>query len=304
MYTASLLQDLVNGVSAGLCYALVAIGFTLIFGVLNAINFAHGEVAMLGAFAGLFIAMAFSPPLVALLLMVAAVGAVLGVGLERLAFRPLRRGRDEASLKSRALREATLLSSLAVGIIVRELTEIAFGGDMQRVPDALMINQPVLWGDVVFVRGDFVIFGVACLTLVGLQLLLRRTLVGLAVRAVSDDLLGALYAGVNADRVILWTFAIGSAIGAVAGVLIGLYYGVITPYMGFAPTLKAFVAMLMGGLTSIPGAVACAVLIGLCESFTTDFISSRWVGVVPYALLLVTLVFFPGGLFGRRADRV
>ena len=301
---AAILQDLVNGVSAGLCYALVAIGFTLIFGVLNAVNFAHSEVYMLGAFAGLFIALATSPPLIVLLLIVAAIGAGLGVGLERIAFRPLRRARDEASLKSRALREATLLSSLAVGIVVRELTEIAFGGDMQRIPDRLMINDPVPWGDVVFARGDFIIFGTACATLVGLQLLLRRTRIGLGVRAVSDDLLGALYSGVNANSVIVWTFAIGSAIGAVAGLLVGLYYGVIMPYMGFTPTLKAFVAMLMGGLTSIPGAVACALLIGLCESFTTEFISARWVGIVPYALLLVTLVFFPGGLFGRRAERV
>ena len=301
---AAILQDLVNGVSAGLCYALVAIGFTLIFGVLNAVNFAHSEVYMLGAFAGLFIALATSPPLIVLLLIVAAIGAGLGVGLERIAFRPLRRARDEASLKSRALREATLLSSLAVGIVVRELTEIAFGGDMQRIPDRLMINDPVPWGDVVFARGDFIIFATACVTLVGLQSLLRRTRIGLGVRAVSDDLLGALYSGVNANSVIVWTFAIGSAIGAVAGLLVGLYYGVIMPYMGFTPTLKAFVAMLMGGLTSIPGAVACALLIGLCESFTTEFISARWVGIVPYVLLLVTLVFFPGGLFGRRAERV
>ena len=155
-----------------------------------------------------------------------------------------------------------------------------------------------------FARGDFIIFGVASATLLGLELLLRRSRIGLAIRAVSDDLLGALYAGVDADRVIVWTFAIGSAIGAMAGLLVGLYYGVIMPYMGFTPTLKAFVAMLMGGLTSIPGAVACALLIGLCESFTTEFVSARWVGAVPYVLLLVTLVFFPGGLFGRKPDRV
>ena len=196
------------------------------------------------------------------------------------------------------------MSSLAVGIVVRELAEIAFGGDQQPIPDRLMINNPLPWGDVVFASGDLIIFATACATLVGLQILLRRTRVGLDIRAVSDDLLGALYSGVDANRAILWTFAIGSAIGAVAGLLVGLYYGVITPYMGFTPTLKAFVAMLMGGLTSIPGAVACALLIGLCESFTTEFVSSRWVGLVPYVLLLVTLVWFPNGLFGRRADRV
>lgn len=300
---ALILQDLVNGVSAGLCYALTAIGFTLIFGVLNAVNFAHGEIYMLGAFAGLMIALTLAPPFIVLVLMVAAIGALLGVGLERLAFRPLRRGRDEASLKSRALREATLLSSLAVGIVVREIAEIVFGGYMQQVPDNLLINHPIPWGPVVFANGDFIVFAAACIMLLVLQMILTRTRIGLSIRAVSDDLLGALYAGVDADRVIVFTFALGSAFGAVAGLLVGLYYGAIEPFMGFAPMLKAFVAMLMGGMTSIPGTVACALLIGLCESFGVEVISSRWVGAIPYVLLLVTLLFFPSGLFGKKVDR-
>ena len=300
---ALLLQDVVNGVSAGLSYALVAIGFTLIFGVLNAVNFAHGEIYMIGAFAGLMAALALAPPLIGLILFVAAVGALLGCVLERVAFRPLRRGRDEASLKSRILRESTLLSSLAVGIMVREGAEIVFGGDMQPIPARFMINDPIPWGEIVFARGDFIILGVTCVMLGGLQVLLLRTRVGLSIRATSNDLIGALYSGVNADRVILATFAIGSAFGAVAGLLVGLYYGTIFPYMGFAPMLKAFVAMLMGGLTSIPGAVVCALLIGLCESFSLEVMSSRWVPIVPYVLLLVTLLFFPNGIFSRQADR-
>ena len=300
---ALLLQDLVNGLSAGLSYALIAIGFTLIFGVLNAVNFAHGEIYMLGAFAGLMIALVLAPPLIGIILFAAAIGGLLGCGLERVAFRPLRRARDEASLKSRILRESTLLSSLAVGIIVRELVEIGFGGDMQPIPQQFMINDPIPWGDVVFARGDFIILGTTVAMLVALQYLLHRTPVGLSIRAISDDLMGALYSGVNADRIILWTFAIGSAFGAVAGILVGLYYGTIYPYMGFAPMLKAFVAMLMGGLTSIPGAVACAILIGLCESFSLEAMSSRWTSIVPYVLLLVTLVFFPRGIFSRQTDR-
>ena len=298
-----LLQDVVNGLSAGLCYALLAIGFTLIFGVLNAVNFAHGEIYMIGAFAGLMIALALAPPLIAVVLIVGAIGAALGIGLERVAFRPLRRSRDEAALKSRALRESTLLSSLAVGIIVRELAEIGFGGDMQPIPDRLMINDPIPWGELVFARGDFIIFGTACAMLLALQLFLHRTSIGLGIRAVSNDLIGALYCGVHADRVIVWTFAIGSSFGAMAGLLVGLYYGTIFPYMGFAPTLKAFVATLMGGLTNIPGAVACALLIGLAESLSVEVMPSRWVGIVPYVMLLATLLFFPNGLFGRRVDR-
>ncbi len=297
---ALLLQDLVNGISAGLSYGLIAIGFTLIFGVLNAVNFAHGEITMLGAFAGLMAALALAPPLIGLILFVAAVGALLGCGLERIAFRPLRRARDEASLKSRILRESKLL---AVGIMAREGAEIAFGGDMQPIPAALMINDPIPWGDIVFARGDFIILAVTAAMLGALQFLLLRTRIGLSIRAISNDLIGALYSGVHADRVIPATFAVGSAFGAVAGLLVGLYYGTIFPYMGFAPMLKAFVAMLMGGLTSIPGAVACALLIGLSESFALEAISSRWVPIVPYGLLLVTLVVFPAGIFSRQADR-
>lgn len=300
---AMLLQDLVNGISAGLGYALLAIGFTLIFGVLNAVNFAHGVIYMLGAFAGLLIALAFAPPLIVIILLVAAIGGLLGCGLELVAFRPLRKGRDEASLKSRVLRESTLLSSLAVAITARELMEIGFGGYMQTIPQKFMINDPIPWGQVVFAKGDFIIFGATCIMLAILQFVLLRTRIGLSIRAISDDLIGALYSGVKADRVILWTFAVGSSFGAVAGILVGLYYGTIFPYMGFAPMLTAFVAMLMGGLTSIPGAVGCSLLIGIAQSYSLEVMSSRWTSIVPYVLLLVVLMVFPRGIFNRQTDR-
>jgi branched-chain amino acid transport system permease protein len=301
---AILLQGVVNGLSLGLCYALVAIGFTLIFGVLSAVNFAHGEVYMLGAFAGLVIIQAFAPPFVAVVLLVGAAGALMGFGLERIAFRPLRRARDEASLKSRALREATLMSSLAVGIVVRELAELKFGGDMQQIPSGAMLNDPIVFGSLVLARGDFYIFAAAAVMLLVLQIILYRTRIGLAIRALSDDLIGALYVGIDTDRVIVSTFMIGSAFGAIAGLMVGLYYGAIFPYMGFAPTLKAFIAMLMGGLNNIPGAVICALIIGLSESLAPEIMPTRWIDLIAYVFLLVTLVFFPGGIFGSRAERV
>jgi branched-chain amino acid transport system permease protein len=301
---AILLQGVVNGLSLGLCYALVAIGFTLIFGVLSAVNFAHGEVYMLGAFAGLVVIQAFAPPFVGVVLLVGAAGALMGFGLERIAFRPLRRARDEASLKSRALREATLMSSLAVGIVVRELAELKFGGDMQPIPSGAMLNDPIVLGSLVLARGDFYIFAAAAVMLVVLQIILYRTRIGLAIRALSDDLIGALYVGIDTDRVIVSTFMIGSAFGAIAGLMVGLYYGAIFPYMGFTPTLKAFIAMLMGGLNNIPGAVICALIIGLSESLAPEIMPSRWIDLIAYVFLLVTLVFFPGGIFGSRAERV
>jgi branched-chain amino acid transport system permease protein len=301
-----LVQALINGISIGFGYALVAIGFTLIFGVLNAVNFAHGEIYTLGAFAGMMAILVLAPPLVAVILIVAAVGAASGWVLERIAFRPFRRSRDEATLKSRAMREATLLSSLAVGIVAREALTLWFGGEARSFEPGYLLNEPILLGDLVIANGDIVILVTALLMLGALQLMLYRTRAGKAVRAVADDLLGALYVGIDANRVIVLTFVIGSAFGAIAGVLVGLYYGQIFPFMGFTPMLKAFIAMLMGGLNNIPGAVLSALLIGISESlFATSFPSNQqWVDLIPHCYLLLTLLFFPSGLFGRRSERV
>ena len=298
------LQQLAIGLSQGVIYALMAIGFTLIFGVLNVVNFAHGEVYTIGAFVGLLVVTAFAPPLLVVLFVVMAVGAALGVGLERLAFKPFRRFSDEASLKSRAMRESTLMSSLAVSIVAREGLELAFGSQMQTLPFDSLINKPIALGPVTIVTGDLIILAVAAAMLVGLQLLLTRTRVGLAIRAVSANPLGAKYVGIDTDRTILLTFAIGSMMGAAAGILVGLYYGAIHPAMGFVPGIKAFVAMVMGGLSSIPGAVICALLLGLSEGIATTFVSSNWADMVAYGFLVVTLIFFPQGLFGAGRERV
>jgi branched-chain amino acid transport system permease protein len=298
------LQQLAIGLSVGMIYALMAIGFTLIFGVLNVVNFAHGEVYTVGAFAGLLMIVAFAPPLFAVLLLVMAVGALTGVGLERLAFKPFRRFTDEASLKSRAMREATLMSSLALSIIAREGIELIFGSQFQTVPLKLLLNEPIKLGPVTIVNGDVIIFVASALMLGGLQYVLKHTRVGLSIRAVSNNALGARYVGIDTDRTILWTFAVGSAMGAAAGILVGLYYGAIFPHMGFGPGVKAFVAMVMGGLSSIPGAVICALLIGICEAMSTIFFASVWQEMVAYAFLMVTLVFFPRGIFGGARERV
>ena len=298
------LQQTVIGLSVGLTYALIAIGFTLIFGVLNVVNFAHGEVYTIGAFAGLLAVSAFAPPLFAVVLIVLAVGAFVGIGLERIAFRPFRRFTDEASLKSRAMRESTLMSSLALSIIAREGLEIAFGSRFQSVPAASMINRPIALGPITITNGDLIILGVAAAMLAGLQYVLRYTHVGLSIRAVSNNPLGAKYVGVDVDRTIVWTFAVGSMMGAVAGLLVGFYYGAIFANMGFTPGIKAFVAMVMGGLSSIPGAVVCALLLGVCESLATTFVPAVWSDMVAYGFLIATLIFFPRGIFGGARERV
>ncbi|WP_029008696.1 branched-chain amino acid ABC transporter permease [Azospirillum halopraeferens] len=298
------LQQLAIGLSLGMTYALMAIGFTLIFGVLNVVNFAHGEVYTIGAFAGLVAITAFAPPFLAVLFLALAAGAAAGFSLERIAFRPFRRFTDEASLKSRAMRESTLLSSLAVSIVVREALEIVFGSEMQPLPFEYMINAPVQAGPVTLATGDLIIFGVAAAMLAGLQYMLKRTRIGLSIRAVSNNPLGARYVGINTDRTIVMTFVVGSTMGAAAGILVGLYYGAIFPAMGFIPGVKAFVAMVMGGLSSIPGAVISALILGVSESMATTFLASGWADMVAYGFLILTLVFFPSGLFGAGRERV
>lgn len=299
-------QQLINGFSVGLVYALVAIGFTLIFGVLNVVNFAHGEIYMIGAYAGLLAIVFLAPPWVALILLVLAAGIAAGVALERAAFKPFRRFRDEASLKSKAMRESTLLSSLAISIVVRESVEKIFGADMQAIPRAYAdaMQDPIALGELAVASGQIAILAAALVMFATLQWILKRTDIGLSIRAVAANPLGAQYVGVNVDRTVIATFAIGSGMGAVAGILIGLYQGTIFPAMGFAPGVKAFVAMVMGGLNSIPGAVICAIVLGLAEAVATEFFGQGWADLVAYVFLVLTLVFFPTGLFGAGRERV
>ncbi len=304
MFDIFFVQQLVNGLSVGLIYALMAIGFTLIFGVLNVVNFAHGEIYMIGSYAGWLAITIFAPPLLVVILIAMAIGAMAGFGLERIAFWPFRRFRDEASLKSKAMREATLLSSLAISIIVRELAEKVFGSNMQTIPQDYLLLTPIQIGPLSFASGQFLILGLSIVMLGGLQWLLTRTRVGLSIRAVANNPMGATYVGINTERTIIATFVIGSTLGAAAGLVVGLYQGAIFPAMGFAPGVKAFVAMVMGGLSSIVGAVVCAIILGVAEAVTTSFFAQGWGDLVAYVFLVITLIFFPTGLFGGGRDRV
>lgn len=299
----SLIQQVVNGLSVGMVYALMAIGFTLIFGVLNVVNFAHSEIFTIGAFAGLVVITTIAPPLPIVILIVLVVGALAGFGLERAAFKPFRRFQDEASLKSRAMRESTLLSSLALSIIIKEVIHHLYGSEMQTIPQAYLLQDPIPIGPLSFASGQFVILVVSLIMILVLQFMLYRTRIGLSIRAISNNPLGAKHVGLNTDLSILATFGIGSMLGAVGGILVGLYYGAIFPMMGFNPLIKAFVAMVMGGLSSIPGAVICALILGVSECVGTQFIAAGWTDLIGYTFLLITLVFFPRGIFGTAPER-
>jgi branched-chain amino acid transport system permease protein len=300
MFDTFVVGQLAIGLSVGMTYAVVAIGFTLIYRVLTAVNFAHGEVYTIGAFTILIGAVTLEIPLWAIVPLVVLVGAMAGYGIELAGFRLFRRYTDEASLKSRAVREATLLSSLALGIIIREVLDLIYKGDWKSLPETYRLSQSVDIGGVYISVGEIVIAVVSIVMLLALQYLLHRTRIGIAIRAVSSNLVGAQFSGIDINRVVIAVFIIGSVLGAVAGMVVSLAYGAIQSYMGLTVVIKAFVAMVIGGLTSLPGAVAAAILIGLSESVAGIFLPSAWTEMVAYVLLIFFLIFLPKGLFGRR----
>lgn len=299
MFDSYVLGQLAIGVSVGMTYAIVAIGLTLIFRVLSAVNFAHGDVYTIGAFAALIGATALALPLWAIIPIVLLVGGLSGWAIERLAFRPVRRFSDEASLKSRAVREATLLSSLALGIVVREALDQIYSGEWQAIPASHMLNQPVKLGGVVISTGEIAIAGTSVLLLIALQYLLVRTRIGVAIRAVSSNLLGAQFSGININRVVVAVFIVASLLGSAAGMMVSLAYGSVFSFMGLTIIVKGFVVMVVGGLTSLPGAVVAGILVGVAEAVAGMFVPSAWTEMVGYVLLLLTLLFMPRGLFGR-----
>lgn len=302
MIDSFILGQLAIGFSVGMTYALVAIGLTLIYRVLRAVNFAHGDVYTLGAFATLVAATSLQLPLWMIFPVVALTGAGFGWLVERAAFRPFRKFTDEASLKSRAVREATLLSSFAVGVITRELLDQVYHGEWLSMPEAYMLNRPLEFGSIQFSLAEVMIAVTSVLMLIALQLLLNRTRIGLAIRAVSSNLVGAQFSGIDINRVILAVFVIGSVLGASAGMIVSLAYGTVQSFMGLTVVVKAFVAMVLGGLTSIPGAVIAGILIGLAEAGAGMFLPSAWAEMVAYLILILTLLFLPNGLFGRRSQ--
>lgn len=295
-----ILGQLAIGLSVGMTYAIVAIGLTLIYRVLLAVNLAHGEVYTLGAFATFIGATTLQLPLWAIVPLVVLVGAALGPLVDWLAFRPFRKFTDEASLKSRAVREATLLSSLALGMVVRELLDQVYHGEWLAIPSEYLLNQPLKLGGISLSVGEVAIALISVAMLVGLQWLLHRTRTGVAIRAVSSNLIGAQFSGIDINRVVVAVFTVGSVLGAVAGMVVSLAYGSLQSYMGLTVVIKAFVAMVIGGLTSLPGAVAAGLLIGLAEATAGIFIPSAWTEMVAYVLLILTLLFLPRGLFAWR----
>lgn len=291
----NLLQQLLNGITWGSIYALVALGYTMVYGVLKLINFAHGEVYMIGAMAGYYAAhalgLAQAPSLGALVLVLVismAACGLLGALIERVAYRPLRS----------AGRLAPLITAIGVSLLLQNAGQIVFGADPKFFPPLLRSEELIRAGGVAVSNIQVTVLATALLLMGGLQYVVRRTRFGRAMRAVSYDAPAAALMGVPVDRVILGTFVLGSVLAAAAGILVGLSNPKIDPLMGLMPGLKAFVAAVLGGIGSVPGAMVGGLLLGVIETFVTAYLSSTYRDAIAFVILVVILLFRPTGLFG------
>ncbi|MCC6574324.1 MAG: branched-chain amino acid ABC transporter permease [Planctomycetes bacterium] len=296
-----LLQQVANGLAKGSVYALIAVGYTMVYGVLELINFAHGEVFMLGAYFGYWPARWLGympdsgekpqvPAPVALLLTFGAMAAcaLIGVLVERLAYRPLRN----------AGRLSALITAIGISVLMQNLALVVFHADSKDFP-RMIDQQSVVLGPVELPNTKLLIIGVTALMMAGLFWMVRYTRTGAAMRACSHSMKTASLMGVNVNRIISLTFAIGSAMAAVAGVLISLDQPRLTPLMGLMPGLKAFVAAVLGGIGSIPGAVAGGILLGVVESVVGGVAGTTYSEAVAFVLLILILLVRPSGLFGK-----
>ncbi len=286
-----LLQQLINGVSLGSIYALIALGYTMIYGIIKLINFAHGDIYMVGAYIGFFCITQAHLSIVPALLISMVVTGLLGMLVEKLAYSPLRH----------APRISVLITAIGVSFFL-EYTSMYFVSPTPRTFPALFDNVAINIGSLVINGQQLLILGITCVLMIVLTYVVQRTKMGKAMRAASFDTETAQLMGINADKIISFTFAIGSSLAAVAGVLVGVYYNSIDPLMGIMPGLKAFVAAVLGGIGILPGAVVGGIILGVVEALVSGFISSTFRDAAAFAILILVLLFKPAGIFGKNTQ--
>jgi branched-chain amino acid transport system permease protein len=298
------LQEVINGTSLGAMYALLALGFTLVYGILELINFAHFNVFMVGSFVGLGMLQLFGVTpggasltgltLVGVLLATFAVtmlaSGVLGVGIERVALRPLRNIKGPAAM----------ITTIGVSYILFNVVLLSFGADSKNFPTPLPPISFALGGAVLRLR-EILIWLVSLGLMAALTYFVQFTRMGKAMRATAQDPEAARMMGVEVDRVIITAFFLGSALAGAGGLMFGLYYNFTSYVIGFTAGLRAFTAAVLGGIGNVPGAMLGGIIIGLVEAFGSYWISAAWADVIIFSILVLVLVFKPAGLLGRLA---
>ena len=294
-------QELVNGITTGALYSLVALGFSMVYGVLKLLNFAHGDLYMVGAYIGFFViqwfggpsSLSIAVPLLLLIMFVLAAVVVggLGVAIERFAYRPLRD----------APRIAPLITAIGVSFFLENAALLLFGAQFRvyNTADFISLSSGITIGSVTIDSVQIMVLVLGLLLTVGLRELVNRTKLGKQMRAVAADREAAEMMGINVNFTIAATFFLGSALAGVAGVMGGLLFNQVTPTIGFIVGLKAFTAAVVGGIGSIPGAMLGGLLIGVAESMITGYISSTYTNLFVFALLIVVMLVRPSGLLGQ-----
>ena len=288
----SFISYLINGISLGSAYAIIALGYTMVYGIAKMLNFAHGDVIMIGAYVVLMgMVKAGLSPILAVLIAV-VVCTVLGVTVERVAYRPLRNAASPL---------AVLITAIGVSYLLQNLALLIFGANAQSFPTAISWKGISLADGALNISGETIVTIAACIVImICLTLFVKKTKQGQAMRAVSEDRGAAQLMGINVNATIALTFAIGSALAAIAGVLLCSAYPSLTPYTGAMPGIKAFVAAVFGGIGSIPGALIGGILLGIIEIMGKAYISSQMADAIVFAVLIIVLLVKPAGLLGKN----
>lgn len=283
------LQQLVNGVSLGSIYALVALGYTMVYGIIKLINFAHGDIYMVGAYVGFAVTTYAGVGFVPALIISMAVCAFLGMVIEKIAYKPLRN----------SARIAVLITAIGISLLLEYVMMYFAGAEVRSYPK-LLSDAVLKFGNIIINKQQVYIIFTAIALMAVLQFVVKKTKVGKAMRAVSADPDAAQLMGIKVDSTISFTFAIGSALAGAGGVLVGIYYNSIDPLMGMMPGLKAFVAAVFGGIGSIPGAMIGGLSIGVLETLVSGYGNSMYRDAAVFAFLIIILILKPSGLLGRN----
>ena len=282
------LTTLISGLSLGSIYALIALGYTMVYGIAKMLNFAHGDVIMVGAFTVIVSVMTMGLPVWVGLLLSVVICTTLGMTIERVAYKPLRKAEPLT----------VLIIAIGVSYLLQNVALLIFGSTQKSFPTVFHVSS-VHFGDVSMSGESVVTLAVTIVIMICLSLFINKTRAGKAMRAVSQDKEAAELMGISVNRTISLTFAIGSALAAVAGIFYGATYGFIGPFTGSMPGIKAFVAAVFGGIGSIPGAMVGGLLLGVLESMSKAYISTELSDGIVFASLIVVLLVRPTGLFGK-----
>jgi len=284
------LMQVINGIQIGAIYALVALGYSMVYGIVKLINFAHGDIIMVGSYAVLLLMTQLGLPAWLAVIGAIAISALLGMTIEKVAYKPLRH----------SARISLLITAIGVSFLLQNLAQLLFGADPRMFANLFPGNVTI--GSLTLTNVSLVTVGSSVVIMLALTFLVNKTRIGKAMRAVSEDNDAALLMGINVNNTISFTFGLGSALAAVAAVLYSCAYSQISPTMGSMLGLKAFVAAVLGGIGSMPGAVIGGLLIGIAESLTKGYISSSLADAVVFGILIIVLMIRPTGLLGRKIN--